>query len=256
MDGNVPLGYDVKDRKLIVNEDEAAAVRLIFRIMPNSARSRCSKPSSMGYIVSKRREGAGGALSGGKRFSRSALYLMLQNRLYRGEVGHKGQVYPGQHEAIMGPELWQSVQDKLAASRRERSMAVGAESPSLLAGLIVDSDGDRMTPTHAIKKGKRYRYYVSTVLIAGSRAEHPKGRRAPAGAQNRTPPKSLSTPRGVGQLQIAVVTRHGPFALAFYVCPLQYGETLQCPKSSNPWLSRSPLRSAPADSAEPEFMIF
>src|SRR6202022_2627999 len=62
-------------------------------------------------------------------------------------------------------ELWQAVQDRLAAGRRERSMAVGAEAPSLLSGLIFDSDGARLSPTHAVKKGKRYRYYVSTALI-------------------------------------------------------------------------------------------
>ena len=73
------------------------------------------------------------------------------------------------------------MQDKLEAKRRERSLAVGTEAPSLLAGLIVDSDGNRMTPTHAVKKGKRYRYYVSTPLITGSRSENPKGRRIPAG---------------------------------------------------------------------------
>ena len=85
-------------------------------------------------IVSKRREGAGGGFPAAERFSRGALYLMLQNRLYRGEVAHKDKVYPGQHEAIVEPELWQIVQDRLAASRRERSMAVGAEAPSLLVG--------------------------------------------------------------------------------------------------------------------------
>jgi site-specific DNA recombinase len=86
-------------------------------------------------IVSKRREGTGGELSGGKRFSRGALYLMLQNWLYRGRVAHKEKIYPGQHEAIIESELWQAVQDRLAAGRRERSMAVGAEAPSLLLGL-------------------------------------------------------------------------------------------------------------------------
>src|SRR5262249_26107483 len=103
------------------------------------------------------------------------------NRLYRGEVGHKDHIYPGQHDAIIDAELWQIVRDKLAANRQARNLAVGAEAPSLLAGLIVDADGTRMTPTHAVKKGKRYRYYVSTVLITGSRSEHPKGRRIPAG---------------------------------------------------------------------------
>jgi site-specific DNA recombinase len=83
---------------------------------------------------------------------------MLQNRTYRGEIVHQDTAYPGQHKAIIDPDLWQVVQDKLAANRQERSLAVGAEAPSLLAGLIVDADGDRMTPTHATKKAKRYRY--------------------------------------------------------------------------------------------------
>ena len=90
-------------------------------------------------------------------------------------------VYPGQHDAIIDLELWQIVQDQLAASRRERSLAAGAEHSSLLAGLIFDSDGDGMTPTHAVKKGKRYRYYVSTALVTGSPSKHIKGRRVPAG---------------------------------------------------------------------------
>jgi site-specific DNA recombinase len=106
---------------------------------------------------------------------------MLQNWLYRGNVAHNEKIYPGQHEAIIAPELWQAVQGRLAAGRRERSMAVGAEAPSLLSGLIFDSDGTRLSPTHAVKKGKRYRYYVSTALITRSRSEHPKGRRIPAG---------------------------------------------------------------------------
>src|SRR5580704_1443849 len=106
---------------------------------------------------------------------------MLQNWLYRGNVAHKEKIYPGQHEAIIAPELWQAVQDRLAAGRRDRSMAVGAEAPSLLSGLIFDSEGARLSPTHAVKKGKRYRYYVSTALITRGRSEHPKGRRIPAG---------------------------------------------------------------------------
>jgi len=106
---------------------------------------------------------------------------MLHSRLYRGEVAHKDKSYPGQHEAIIDPELWQIVHDKLEANRQDSSLAAGAEAPSLLAGLVIDSDSKRMTPTHAVKKGKRYRYYVSTPLITGSRSENPKGRRIPAG---------------------------------------------------------------------------
>jgi site-specific DNA recombinase len=132
-------------------------------------------------IVSKRREGAGGRLAGGQHFSRGALYLMLQNRIYRGDIVHQGTAYPGQHKAIIDPELWQIVQDKLAANRQERSLAVGAEAPSLLAGLIADAGGNRMTPAHATKKAKRYRYYVSAPLLADDRPQAQKGMRVPAG---------------------------------------------------------------------------
>ena len=182
MGGNVPLGYDVREQKLVVSEAEASTVRMIFRRYAELGSVALLKAElERAGIVSKRREGADGELSGGMRFSRGALYLMLQNWLYRGKVAHKDKIYPGQHEAIIEPELWQAVQDRLAAGRRERSMAVGAEAPSLLSGLIFDIDGARLSPTHAVKKGKRYRYYVSTALITRSRSEHPKGRRIPAG---------------------------------------------------------------------------
>ena len=139
---------------------------------------------------------AGGRLAGGQHFSRGALYLMLQNRTYRGEITHQGTAYPGQHKAILDPELWQIVQDKLTANRRERSLAVGAEAPSLLAGLIVDSDGNRMTPTHATKRAKRYRYYVSAPLLAGEGLRVSAGdiealvldRLTTQSAANRSPP--------------------------------------------------------------------
>jgi len=182
MGGNVPLGYDVKERKLVVSEAEASTVRMIFQRYAELGSVALLKAElERTGIVSKRREGADGELSGGKRFFRGALYLMLQNWLYRGSVAHKEKIYPGQHAAIIAPGLWQAVQDRLAAGRRERSMAVGAEAPSLLSGLIFDSDGARLSPTHAVKKDKRYRYYVSTALITRSRSEHPKGRRIPAG---------------------------------------------------------------------------
>src|ERR1700732_1498905 len=126
MGGNVPLGYDVKDRKLIVNEPEAATARLIFRRYAELGSVALLKAElDRQDIVSKRREGAGGWVAGGQHFSRGALYLMLQNRIYRGEIVHQGEVYPGQHEAIIDPELWQIVQDKLTANRRERSLGGG-----------------------------------------------------------------------------------------------------------------------------------
>jgi Type IV secretory system Conjugative DNA transfer len=127
--------------------------------------------------MSKRREGVGGALSGGKRFfARRALLDAAEPALPR-RGGAQGQTYPGQHEAIIEPELWQIVQDRLAANRRERSLAVGAEAPSLLSGLIADADGNRLTPTHATKRGRRYRYYVPAALLASERAQAHGGMR-------------------------------------------------------------------------------
>jgi DNA invertase Pin-like site-specific DNA recombinase len=167
MGGNVPLGYDVRERKLVVNEAEAATVRLIFQRYAELGSVALLKAElERAGIVSKRRKGAGGELSGGKYFSRGALYLMLQNHIYRGKVAHKDKIYSGQHEAIIEAELWQMVQDKLAANLQGHSRAIGAEAPSLLSGLIFDGDGARLSPTHAVKKGKRYRYYVSTALLA------------------------------------------------------------------------------------------
>lgn len=180
MGGNVPLGYDVKDRKLIVNDTEADTVRLIFRRYAElgSVTLLRAELSRLG-IVSKRREG--GRLSGGQHFSRGALYTLLQNHIYRGEIAHQGNVHAGQHEAIVDLDLWQLVQDKLAANRRERSLGVGAEEPSLLAGLILDDRGNRMTPTHANKRGKRYRYYISTSLLESGHPVAQGGMRIPAG---------------------------------------------------------------------------
>ncbi len=182
MGGNVPLGYDVKERKLIVNGAEADTVRMIVQRYAElgSVRLLGHELDRLG-VVSKRREGAGGILAGGNRFSRGALYTVLQNPIYRGVIGHQGKVYPGQHEAIVDAELQQRVQQKLAGNRRARALSETADEPSLLAGLIVDRDGQRMTPTHAVKKGRRYRYYVSTQLISGTRSDHAKGWRIPAG---------------------------------------------------------------------------
>ncbi len=99
--------------------------------------------------------------AGGKPLARGALYHLLQNRLYRGEIVHKDKSYPGAHEAIVDETLWDSVQERLAANRIDRMRRPSAAEPSLLAGLVEDDTGMPMSPTHANKKGTRYRYYVS-----------------------------------------------------------------------------------------------
>jgi site-specific DNA recombinase len=117
----------------------------------------------------------------GQTLSRGALYLILQNPLYRGEIAYKGEFYPGEHPAIVDKPLWDEVQAALAANRVERATSARTGHPSLLTGMVFDEAGGRLTPTHAVKKGTRYRYYVSTALITGAARSRSGGRRIPAG---------------------------------------------------------------------------
>lgn len=182
MGGNVPLGYDAKDRKLVVNEKEAEIVRHIFnRYSELGSVQSLREELHVDGIVSKQRISKSGRVSGGSTLHRGALYLMLQNRVYIGEITHKAESYPGQHDGIVERGLWDKVQAMLANNRVERSTGSGAKDPSLLAGLMFDGDSNRMTPTHALKNGQRYRYYISRSLTTGPRKTSPGGIRIPAG---------------------------------------------------------------------------
>jgi site-specific DNA recombinase len=105
---------------------------------------------------------------------------MLQNRVYRGEIVHKAQSHPGEHTPIIDPPLWDAVQAQLAGNAAERNARARHRQPSLLAGLLFDGDGHRMTPSHAVKKGTRYRYYVSGSLITKDRTDNAAALRVPA----------------------------------------------------------------------------
>ena len=182
MGGYPPLGYEVLDRKLVVHAQEAQTVRHIFRKYAELASVHKLKEAlDAEGILSKDRKTKSGRVWGGKPLARGALYLMLQNRTYRGEVAHKGKSYPGEHEAIVDRELWDEVQRILAANRVARERGSGAKDPILLAGLLHDDLWERMIPTHAVKKGKRYRYYVSRPLVLNPKSAAKGGRRIPAG---------------------------------------------------------------------------
>src|SRR5438105_6640009 len=105
---------------------------------------------------------------------------MLQNRIYRGEITHKGKSYPGEHPAIIDQPLWDEVQAVLVQNRVERATGARAKHPSLLGGLVFDATGERLTPTYAIKKGTRYRYYVSSSLVREAKGNRANGWRIPA----------------------------------------------------------------------------
>jgi hypothetical protein len=181
MGGVPPLGYRAQDRKLVIIESEAEIVRLIFRqyVELGSVRLLKEELDTRG-IKSKSWTSASGRFIGAKPLSRGALYLILQNRTYLGEIVHQEQSHSGEHLPIIDRPLWDAVQAWLAGNTAERNSGVRTRQPSPLAGILFDRHGNRMTPTHAVKKGTRYRYYVSRPLITTDQRESSLGLRVPA----------------------------------------------------------------------------
>ncbi len=190
MGGALPLGYnrhpDPQRRELVVNPVEAKVVEMLFRLYADlgnlrlvelEAERRGLRPKT---LVSRT-----GRVRGGSPFARGQLHHLLTNPVYIGRIRHKDQTYPGQHPAIIEDALWQEVQDKLiAASARPRGRSHATTDPRILTGKLRDETGDLLTPTHTLKAGRRFAYYVSNRLIAGGR--DPTGWRLPAEALEAT----------------------------------------------------------------------
>jgi DNA invertase Pin-like site-specific DNA recombinase len=172
MGGPAPLGYDVDDRKLIINHEEAETVRLVYRLYLECTGVRDLKTQlDQRGVISKVRTYRCGRTVGGNHLSRGALYLLLSNPIYIGRMPHKGETYEGRHQAIIDQKLWDEVQTLLMANRNTRSSGSNAKHPSLLAGLLFDETGDRLSPTHANNHGKRYRFYISHRLMQDKRKD-------------------------------------------------------------------------------------
>jgi site-specific DNA recombinase len=179
MGGNPPLGYNARGRMLIVNPAEAETVRHIFALYREFGCVRWVKQEADRLGLRTKRSTTGdGAERGAKPFSRGHLYSVLSNPIYSGRIAHKGQLYPGQHPALIDDVTWTAVRERIDANGAHRALTRAAE-PSLLTGLLVDVRGERLTPSHAIKKSRRYRYYVSAALITGT-AKDRGGWRLPA----------------------------------------------------------------------------
>jgi site-specific DNA recombinase len=180
MGGNVPLGYDANERTLVINPAEAETVRRVFALYRElGCVRRVKEEADRRGLRTKCSTTASGTERSGKPFSRGHLYGLLANPIYTGRIAHKGRLYPGQHPALIDDETWTTVQDQLAAHARDHRSRAKAAEPSLLAGLLVDAKGERLTPSHAVKKGRRYRYYVSAALItAGAKDDTPSWRLA------------------------------------------------------------------------------
>jgi hypothetical protein len=158
MGGKVPLGYDVRDRKLVVNEAEAARVRRVFELFAETG-------SGIETVRQCRAEGI--TTRSGRPIDKGDLYKILHLRTYVGEVAHRGNVYRGEHAAIVSRALWDRVHAILQVSPRARATANRPQSPALLKGLIFGTDGRALSPTHSRKRGRLYRYYVAQRALKG-----------------------------------------------------------------------------------------
>ena len=156
MGGYVPLGYDVVDRKLVVNQQEASKVRMVFErfVELGSATVLACELRNDGFRSKQ------GAL-----IDKGYLYRLLNNRVYSGEAVHKGEAYAGEHEAIIDTRLWEQVHDIMGESPRKRANNSRTQTPALLKGLLFTATGAAMTPSSTKKGTRRYHYYVSMDLL-------------------------------------------------------------------------------------------
>lgn len=162
MGGPVPVGYDVVERKLVVNDQEAEQVRHIMQLylQVNSVPELVELLARNGSLT-KIQQLKDGGTKGGCNFKRGNLYHLLSNRIYRGLTVHKGDAFEGEHEAIVSEELWNRVQAKLAAQGQGGSSRKVSPRTGVLAGLIYNAEGTAMVLTHTQKGNRRFHYYAN-----------------------------------------------------------------------------------------------
>jgi DNA invertase Pin-like site-specific DNA recombinase len=171
MGGCPPLGYEVKNRKLVENPVDAGHVRWVF--------ARFVEIGS-GTLLARELAERGVTTSRGHRIDKKFIYRMLNNRVYIGDAVHKGTSYPGEHAAIIDKETWDQVHAILTESPRKRAARTRADTPALLKGLLFGPDGAAFSPTHTRKGGRLYRYYVSQTVLKHGAGSCPVSR-VPAG---------------------------------------------------------------------------
>jgi DNA invertase Pin-like site-specific DNA recombinase len=171
MGGVVPLGYRVVNRKLLVDDEEARLVRLIFeRYLALGSLPALQRELREKGIVTRQRVLASGRSIGAVHLTNGPLAYILKNRIYLGEINHRHKSYPGEHEPIVEFALFDAVQAKMVGNRVARRSA-WLRSDALLMGKLRDDRGNAMSPSYAIKSGVRYRYYVSQAVQQGRKGD-------------------------------------------------------------------------------------
>ena len=171
MGGRVPLGYDVRDRKLVVNEAEAAVVKRVFEGFVDLG---------SGTTLAKALQDEGVTSKTGRLLNKGDVYKLLNNPTYVGEAAHKGQIFAGEHDAIVDRPLWDRVHVLLQESPRVRANKNRSQSAAMLKGLIFGTDGRALSPTHTRRGGRLYRYYVAQRVLKAQETEDGLVRRVSA----------------------------------------------------------------------------
>lgn len=183
MGGSPPLGYDVVERKLIINDAERQTVRHIYaRYLEIGSVGKLVEELARDQFLTKSWTSASGIRRGDVNFNRGTLYHLLKNRLYLGEAVHKGKSYPGEHVGIVDQHIWDRTQALLttnAQSNTKRSIACVHANP--LLGMLHDDRGNLMTPTYTGRSKGRHRYYVSQALLQNRKSDAGSLPRVPAG---------------------------------------------------------------------------
>ena len=181
MGGLVPLGYDPDGRTLTINVKDAKIIQKLYDLYfaHGTVRAVKEKADQLG-LRSKRRASPSGEKRGGNPFEHGQIHHILTNPIYAGKIRHRKQVYDGLHPAIIEQNIWENVQKRLIEQSGKSRGKVNTAHPSLLAGKLFDETGDRLTPSHANKNGKRIRYYISRRLVTDKSIKHPDAWRLPA----------------------------------------------------------------------------
>jgi DNA invertase Pin-like site-specific DNA recombinase len=168
--GSVPLGYDSVDKKLVINEDEAKTVRMVFSryLVLKSFQALISELDEKGIITKTRLPG--NKIKGGVPFTYGPLAYLLKNRTYLGETGHNGSWFEGEHEPIIEQRLFDQVQELLKANSVVRTNQ-RHNNEALLSGVLFDDRGNRMSPSYTNKNGVRYPFYISAAILKGRKVE-------------------------------------------------------------------------------------
>ena len=231
MGGFVPLGYDAVEKKLIINKQEVDIVRNIFQRYIELGNVRLLKEElDRGNIRSKIHI-KDDKKTGGCLFSRGGLYKILSNPIYIGKIRHKELCHQGQHEAIIENNLWEQVQQQLKNNAPLLEKTIRKTTPSLLVGKLFDESGEHLAPSHAVKKGRRYRYYVSYSLKNGIATQNKQGWRLPAHEIEQT---ILAVAKTILNDQNAVASALQEAGVATHHIP-QMLDTIEalCKKSNN-----------------------